>query len=326
MIPRQVLNRIVAVIYAEQDLYGCIIGFHGNGQSSVLAPGLANTPAFGRCCVILEELSITDPPSITELRRATNPDSSQSTPPTVISNRSRVGRELLGTGLSCGLAVVAAVGVFGSVAAEVPTGGASTALLVASWAGLGTSGLQCLNGLVRVGAVAADPNGNSLQEWDQNSVYNASTMIVDAIGLASGVASLPVAGRNLWTIIARQRALASRNLTESTLRSMNQTQRAAVISEAFTEASRTTEGRDAIIRALRERGVGPAALQRSTLSVRNAGLAVDVISAERTRRLRAAVLAVLSTPVGGLVSAMPSTIVGNASGSLNTLIVHVVGK
>ena len=60
-------------------------------------------------------------------------------PPPFTANRSRLGPELVGAGLNCGLTVVAAVGVFGGAAAEVPSGGTSTFLVVMAWTVMGTS-------------------------------------------------------------------------------------------------------------------------------------------------------------------------------------------
>ena len=315
---------MVRAINSIDELNGCIIGFQGNNSSRVLDPGLTTSLNFGRCCIIIEEIETADAGLTADTQRFADlaeglPDGHQQ--PNIVTNRSRMGLEFVGAGLSCGLTVVSAVGVLGGVAAEIPSGGTSTFLVVAGWVGLTTAGLQCLNGLVRVGMVVSNPDGNSLQQLDSNTLYSGTTVVVDALGLASGVASLPAAGRNLWAILARQRSFAARGLSETALRQMNRAERLRVIGEVVEEASRTPEGRDAIIAAARRVGVGSQSIQSTSgLSVRNAARMAGVISAETTRRLHATVLSAISVPAGGVVSALPSSVVGNASGSVNWVI------
>jgi hypothetical protein len=55
MIPESTLSRIVAAIHGEQELYGCMVGFHGNGQSRLLHPGVLPAINYGRVIVIVEE-------------------------------------------------------------------------------------------------------------------------------------------------------------------------------------------------------------------------------------------------------------------------------
>lgn len=222
------------------------------------------------------------------------------------------------------MTVVSAVGVLGGAAAEVPSGGTSTFLVIVAWTGMITSGIQCINGLVRVGAIIANPDDNTLQRWDSNKIYSTSILIVDALGMAAAIASLPSGIKNLWAIIVRQRAFALRGLTETTLRNMNAAERAKVIRELIEAASKTPEGRAAIMAAAREADIAASTLARSSsLSVRNATKMVEIISEETARRVHSALREIVSVPVQGVVSGLPFEWVGSANGSVNWII-HLV--
>lgn len=321
MIPEPILREMVRRIHSFSQLRGCMVGFQGNGQSRVLDPGSCVTPTSERVIVLIEEVQISDAALLAELQRwasapSGSPDGAPN--PAIVTNRSQLGPELIGAGLSCGLTIVSAVGVVGGVAGEVPTGGASTFLVVASWVGLTTSAIQCANGLVRVAAIASDPGGDTLSRWDSNATYTNSILLVDAIGVVTGVAGLGAAGRNLWAVLARQRSFVARGLSFEALRGMNRAGRLAVISELFEEAARTPEGRAALVAAAREAGIGASTLQSAEgLSVRGASTLVRVISEETTRRLSASIRDILAGATGIIASASPSSAIGSASGSLN---------
>ncbi|MEI7699702.1 MAG: hypothetical protein WCK86_07910 [Planctomycetia bacterium] len=324
MINEETLRRMVNAIYSLPETNGCIIGFHGNNSSRLLCAGNRSSANFYRCCIIIEEVEVRDSGMTASVRQlAAQPPTLAAAPrpPALVTNGSVIGRELRGAGISCVMTAVSAAGVIGGAAAEVPTGGASTFLLVAAWAGLTTSGLQCLNGLVRFGIAATDPDTNSLAQLDGNTMYAGTLLVVDGVGLASGIVGLPAAGRNLWAVISRQRAFAARRLSEQSLRQMNQQERLRVVSEVVEEASRTREGREAIITAVRQSGVDASSIQRTTgLSVRNATQVVDVLTRETTRRLQYSIAAVASVPASVVVSGLPSSVVGNASGSINWIV------
>jgi hypothetical protein len=320
---RDQLNRIVAVIYREKELHGCIVGMHADGQSTVVSEGLSPSINFGRVAVIIEMLEENSQLVNQDTRKWADASggSPEGTPNPIILNKSVWGREAVGAGLSCGFAVVAAVGVAGSVAAEVPTAGTSTFLLVASWAGLVTAGIQCVNGVVRVGAIIANPDGNSLQRADENSVYKYSMLLVDAIGVASGIAGLGAAGKNLWAVMARQRSFAARNLTEEALKNMNRAERARVIREVLEEASQTAEGKRAIMDVAKAVSIAEKTLAREgSLSVRNASAMVKIIGEETTKRLHGNLVGIFGTLAGTAASASPGEYTGSASGSVNWLI------
>ncbi len=328
MISENTLREMVRRIHALPQLEGCMVGFQGNGQSRVLDPGSCETPTSERVIVLIEEVPFSDVAILAELDRwAASPSGSpEGAPnPTIVTNRSQLGPELIGAGLSCGLTIVSAVGVVGGVAGEVPTGGASTFLVVASWIGLTTSAIQCANGLVRVAAIVGDPGGDTLSRWDSNATYTNSILVVDAIGVATGVAGIGAAGRNFWAVLARQRSFAARGLSFEALRGMNRAGRLAAIRELFEEAARTPEGREALILAARQAGLGASTLQSAEgLSVRGASTLVRVITVETTRRLSASLRDVIAGSIGIIASASPSSAIGSASGSLNSGIGFVV--
>src|SRR5262249_6531977 len=146
-------------------------------------------------------------------------------------------------------------------------------------------------------------------------------LIVDAIGIASGLASLPAGARNLWAVIARQRSFAARGLSLEALKAMNRAERLRVVGEIVEEASRTPEGRAALIAAAREAGIGARSIQSTTgLSVRHADTMRRIVSAETVRRLTSSLRDVLGTVAGVGASATPSSATGSASGSVNFVI------
>jgi hypothetical protein len=319
-----VLLAMVEKIHRMPALAGCMIGYEGDGQSRLLAQSDRKFPNSLFVAVVIEKIESSDPNVVGELRDFADepPTAPGSTaPPAIVTNRSRLGPELVGASASCTLAVVAGLGVFAGAAAEVPTAGASSFLVIASWTGFVTGGMECLNGLVRVGAVFASPESNSLERWDQNSIYSTLVLIVDAFGIASSVASLPFAVRNAWAIIVRQRAFLASGLTFEALKRMNTLQRMRAISRIFEEAAKTPAGREALVEAAREAQVGVATMQRATgISVRSAMKMKQVISAETVIRLRSAIRDVLASVGTTAVSAMPSSAVGGSSGSVNYVI------
>ncbi len=314
---------IIATLRRFRELDGCVIGYEGDGECRVVDSGSLRAPRSPCVAVVIEEVAAGPATSseLADLASSAVEASGNLAQPSLITNESRVGPELIGAGVSCSLTIVSAVGVAVGAAAEVPSGGVSTFLVVASWTGLATAGVQCLNGLVRVGAILAAPRANTLQRWDSNLTYSMSILIVDAMGIATGVASLPFAARNLWAALARQRAFAARGLSFATLRAMNRGQRMQAISEVFEEAARSPEGRVALVQAARDAEIGTTSLQRATgVSVRHAELLRRIISDETARRITSSLRDVLGGLSGIAGSATPASLTGSASGSVNYLI------
>lgn len=324
MISEQLLREMVRRIHAFPDLNGCRVGLYGNYQCRVLHPGYNVGPNSERIIVIIEEVESDDPTVLRDLRQwaAAHGGSPAGAPnPLVVANRSRLGPELAGAGISCLLTAVAFFGVAGGVAAEVPTGGATTFLVVAAWTGFVTQSIQCANGLARIMEIQFSPESDTLEQWDQHNFYKYFMLILDGAGVTASVASLPFAMRNLWAVLSRQRSFAARGLSLERLKTMNQTQRLHAIQEVVEEASRTPEGRDALIRVARESGVGAKSIQSTVgLSVRNADRMVTVVRDETIRRLKGSLAEIGGSLIGFGASGMPSRLVGSASGSVSWII------
>jgi hypothetical protein len=317
------LQLLVAAVYDQPELTGCIVGFQGGNQSRALHPGIVPALNYGRVMVIVEETTSDDktPPVPPVPKQATVAP----TPPAVLLNRSRIKPELVGAGLSCGLAVVSMVGVFGSAAAEVPTGGASTVLLVLAWTGMVTSAIQCVNGVVRSAEALSNPDSNSLQVWDENEIYSKSMLVVDAVGVVSAVASLPFAVRNLLAVLERRGGL----VTAEKLFQMTREEREAAVKAAVKQASRTPEGAEAVQSALRDAGLSEKQAAQTAKfgahTARRAKVVARVISEETARRLHSSARDIIGGVGGAVVSGMNANVVGSASGSVNYFF-HVLAR
>lgn len=315
VIPERALRLIVQRVHAVPELAGCLVGYHGGGQCRVIGYPSCVTPNSENVAVLIEEVIL--PPL---------PGSDESAPPPVptratVTNRSKLGPELIGAGANCGLTVVSALGMAAGVASELPTGGASTFLVIASWSGLAMGGIMCANGLVRVGAALVDLEDDTLQAWDDNRIYVTAMLLVDAIGVAGAVSSLPFAVRELWGITVRLRAFRSLNLSFDALKRMNRLQRMRTLSTLFQEASRTNEGVTELVVAARKAQMGARAMQRSgSLSVRHAETLRDIIDQATVRRLDYTLRSVLGSMAGVGVSSTPSDQTGSGSGSVNWVI------
>jgi hypothetical protein len=271
--------------------------------------------------VVIEKVEDDDESSVGELEAAAEAAAGATRQTDFVSNRSRIGAEMVGSGISCGLTIVSALGMAAGVAGEVATGGLSSFLVVASWTGIATGGVQCLNGLIRVGAAFAAPDDNSLQRWDSSLIYSSAASVVDAIGVASGLSTLPFAVRNLFAVLARQRAFIAKGLSLESLRAMNRLERLQAISEVFEDAAKTPEGRKALTQAAREAGIGPNTFRRASgISVRHAESLRRIISDETTKRIAATVRDILTNSGVVGASATPASMTGSASGSVNYVI------
>ena len=211
-------------------------------------------------------------------------------------------------------------------AAEVPTGGASTVLVVFAWFSFATSGVQCINGIYRSAEAISDPQSNSLQELDNNTIYSTANFLVDAIGVVTSVVSLRPAMRNLFAILERRGGMA---ITVQQLRNLPRPERAEAIRRALQQATRTPEGRAEVQRALVNSGLSPRqvaqAMEHGATTTRRSRVITNGLSRVTARRLNATVLDILGG-VGGIgLSATPPSWTGSGSGSVHSLIIHVVG-
>lgn len=324
MISEEMLNSIVRAIHEQPELQGCMVGFEGNGQSRVLHNGLTPSINLTQRLIIVEALE-TPSQSVWATGITTTP-TEVLTPPAIITNGSRLRQELIGSGLSCSLTVVSGIAVFGGVAGEIPSGGLSTVLVVAGWTGLITAGAQCGNGLVRSWQTIANPDTNSLQQWDDNRYYSTAFLIIDTVGIVAAVVQLPLAVRNLYAVLQRRGGLMAAN----ELSRLSRPERAAQTREALRRATQTPEGRQAVETALREAGLierqVAQAFNYGAQTTRRATVVSRVISAETTIRLNATLRDIISGVAGVGVSATPSRWTGSASGSVNSLVVNVLAR
>lgn len=316
-------NRMVAAIYGEEELKGCQIGYYGDGVCSMMEAGMVPSSNFGRILAVVEETLGPTGVVVDSALLSTSPTTVPDVPE-FASNQSRATSELVGAGLSCGFAVIAGIGVIGGAAAEIPTAGASTVLVVVAWVGFATSAVQCVNGIVRSVEAERNPETNSLQQWDNNQIYSTALLIVDIVGVATAVASLPAATKNLLAVLERRGSL----LTAQTLSTMNRVERQAAMRAALAQATRTPEGRAEVLKALRDAGLSEKqaaqTLASGAATTRRAGVALRAITEVTATRLNMQLLGALSGGMTPLVSATPSRLTGSASGSINSVIVHII--
>jgi hypothetical protein len=322
MIPERLLSQIVNKIHSIPQLGGCAVGLYGNNQSRMLHLGQSVTPYSDRIIVIVEEVWVDDEEVLKDNEKwAATPGGSPDNvvSPIIVTNRSKLGPELIGAGISCTLTVVSALGVAGGAAAELPSGGTSTFLVVVAWTGLVTQGIQCANGLVRIGAIMRSPDDNTLDRWDNDDTYKCIIFLVDLIGVASTIASLPAGARKLFLALAHKQAFASRKLSFEALKRMNRAERARVLSEVFDEAAQMPSQRKTLVEALKAAQITDKSLGRGAISVRHAQGMMRIISEETVTRLQGEMKGLFwsAASIGG--SGTPATWTGSASGSVNTI-------
>lgn len=326
MLSREQEEALVRAIYSIESLNGCIVGYHGGNMSKVLSSGYAGTINFGRTVVVIEEA----PPAPSErlIIAATNRSGGleATRPAEDVTNRGRVGRELVGTGLSCGVAVVTGLSAVGGVIGAPATGGSSLGLTVLAWTGFLTSAAQCAYGIARLNEIRTNPGDDSLSRLDSDPDVQRAVNIVDFLGLASGVATIGVRGVRFLAVLQSN----SSRLSEAAVRGMSRAERIAVITQELTELQKTEAGRRTLEAALREAGATARDLERILPrglnhggTIRVASAAASAISAPHAKALTEAIRDGL---IGIAISATPSSYTGSASGVVNTLIVNVINK
>jgi len=316
------LAGVVRAIHAQPELTGVMVGLYDGMTCSIADPGAKVALPFWEVAVIVEEI---DDDSKTVEVPAEPTDTAQ--PPPAITNGSRIWSELAGAGLNCGFAVISGVGVLGGAAAELPSGGTSTFLVVVAWAGFATSSVQCLNGIVRTVEATANPDSDSLARWDQNKIYTVSFLVVDAIGVGAGLASLGPNIKNLLAVLERRGGLPA----AGALAKMGRDARGKAIQDAINLARRNPESTkildQALADALSSRTVRRVA-RNVIIAARNSNAITDVIADETARRLTRAIIDVIGSVDSPIASSLPSNWVGSASGSVNAAggqLIHVVG-
>ena len=320
MISDEALKKIAWHIQHAPGFEGVFVGFYGNGMCSVIGYPFSETANSANIAVIVEEVVLDTPISPPVTAKAT-PDVAPPQVQQVVTNRSKLGAELVGAGVSCGLTLASAAGVVAGVAGEVPTGGASTLLVIASWTSLAAGAIQCANGLVRIGAALSDLDGDTLARWDENSWYSIAILVVDAAGVTAGLTMLPFAVRNLWGIVARRAELAKLDVSVEALRRLNRTQRFKLVAKAFQDAAKTPEGAGALVAAAREARIGAQTMQQAAgLSVNHSETLMRIIGKESVKRLAWSLSELFGNLAGHGLSASPAEYTGSGSGSINYVI------
>ncbi len=143
------------------------------------------------------------------------------------SRNSRLLGETVGFGLSCGAAVLSWIVVAGASAVVPVSGGASTAIVVLTYAAAVASTAQCVNSVVRTGFEITDPRTNDWldsQEWYTTTVTTLDVVSVSG-AVASGFATIRVVmtaraatGRPFIDILKGQSRAERKRLTEEIIR------------------------------------------------------------------------------------------------------------
>jgi hypothetical protein len=321
------LNGFVKVIHDMPDFRGCMVGYEGTyGASGPVSRTLYDGNGNTSVAVVIEEIFVTDPTMNADTERwATRGRSPENVAnPAVANNKSKLGAELKGLGWTCGMVLVSTVAFAGATAAEVPTGGMSTFLVIVTWTGMVTSIMECSNAAARVAAALGNPEGSELEKLDNDKRYQLIFLIVDALNVASAIASLPSGVKSLANLI-KQRA-AAKGLTEAVLRHMNRAERAAEVSKLMKDVERESGGMQKIVEALNDPAVEKAAMKLMSgkgghLAVMPAEKIATKIAKGLADQLQKRLFDFMTTGAGIAVSGAPSKYVGGAaSGSVNFII------
>lgn len=305
-------------LQAFPELHGCVVGHYGATRSRVLFPGIQGSSNYN-IAVIIDEMNIRPQLSYTQ--------TSPPPPPTVaqVTNDSRVGRELIGAGLSCGFTAIAGVGFVASLAAEGVSLGTSTFLAVAAWGGMVSGGLQCMNGLYRSYEVIANPHSDSLEQLDNEVWYSRTCFVVDAVGVLSAVVGIGAARRALLELLERRAALPS----AAALERMTRPERDVAMREALRRASQTPAARRELQQALQEafpdRNI--AAMMRaggSSGTLTTGRVVSGIISQQLATSIGNEIRGIILSVAGIGVSATPASWTGSGSGSVNTIATTVI--
>jgi hypothetical protein len=239
-------------------------------------------------------------------------------PAPIVTNLSQLGPELIGLGISLAFTVVSAVGVAGGVAAEVPTGGASTVIVVASWTGLVTAGIQSANAAYRVGLILSDPHSNSLAKLDENADYSKAILIVDGLGVVSGFAALPFTVKAMWPSLKQLMKLRKITITEEAFAKMNRVERGRLVRSVLEQSKKDPAAKIHLKELAKSLGMKTATLDRDgSLSKKNAVILSQTIGKQASTKVKDAIKSYKWSAAGAGASAMPSSLVGSASGSVN---------
>lgn len=295
MLTAEQLRRMVSVIHSEPDYYGVLVGYQGNGQSIIVHNGVMPSVNFLRKFVIIEE-AVVPPPRLTGPRPGQSGVQPTEAPP------SPLRREATGALISCGLTAVAAFAMATSGAATVGTGGAAGFLFWLSIAGFATSVMQCTNAIMRTTMAAYRPS--VLVADDNDQFLQHFWLVVDGIGVATSLASLPDSTRRILTILNQRGSLPA---VEVFMR-LPATERNELLASAFRGARQ-----DAAVYTQIGRLLEQAVPNTVPMSVQMLGTVNQAV----VHRLLLAIRDVTATAAGVVASGSPGDYTGAASGSVN---------
>lgn len=313
MLSQAQLSAITDYLQSVPQLTGCRIGYYGGDMSTPLHPGNPGSPHYN-IIVIIDEFNIRPYSS-------TGPDAEPELPtPAQVTNDSRVGRELIGAGLSCGFTIVAGVGFVGALAAEGPSLGTSTVLAVAAWTGMATGYAQCINGLYRSSEALANPYSDSLERLDNEAWYSGTFFVIDALGVISGGFGIAGSRRAIIQLLERRAALP----VAQQLGQLSRAERIEAFRQALRRAAGNNQTRRELIAALEEafpnRNVAAMILGRNPISSIRSGVVVSNIISEAIAGGISNEIRNIIMGLGGFaVSGSPASMTGSGSGSLNTI-------
>lgn len=324
MISESKLFQIRNAINCHPELLGARIGFHGNLGSSVLDYGNPNSPNYD-IIVIIEEVEMD-----LGLRVSAGINANVIAEPAKVLNKTVVGAELIGAGISCGFTVFAGAAVVGSAAAEVPTAGLSTVILIAAWTGFVTQGIQCVNGITRTVEAYRNPNDNSLERWDSNEWYNNTMLVVDGAGVLSGLVGVGGAAAGLKKMLTMKGALPS----EEILQAMTNQQRVTAYREAVKKISKSPSQAtefDNLLNNLRP-GIAKRLRENKAVIIRRSASDVSRLLSQKTMNaLLDTTKEIVITGSGITFSGMSQQSVGSASGSvrwagehINNIVINII--
>lgn len=307
MVDREYLKKVVLILESHPQIKGARIGFHGDGFSEVLSKGTTGTDNYNNFLILIEDASLYPNEPIVEPRE-------------IVQNKTKLGAELKGLGLNLGFTVLSFFGIIGSAAAEVPSAGTSTFLLIASWTGFVTSGSQTVNSAVRTYQVLFDGDSNSLQIWDDDQIYSTSFLIIDALGVLSAVATIPRSVAKIYTLLQTKGGLIS--ITE--FGKLSGAQRYKALAKSIKQAMNAGVTEKQLVDALKS--IDPSKAHLIVKQVKGYGKskqgleAVAKITDTLAKEIKGILLKPTNLPssiASPIVSGLSSEYVGTANGSVN---------
>lgn len=307
MISDYTLYQIKDAINDIPELNGCKIGFHGNLQSKIIDTGNPNSKNY-HITVIIEETHADIAPKVSnEYIKLPHPE--------IVLNKTVAGAELKGAGLTCGFAALSGLAVVGSVAAEVPSFGTSTVLLIAAWTGFVTQSIQCVNGITRAVEVYRNPDENSIQRWDGNEWYSNTFKVINDIDLISGVISISGAAKNVRNMLILKGAL-----PEEAIKTMTNAQKIDAYKRAIKKISENPVLASEFENLLKKMGprVANRLKRNNEVIIRRSTLGLSKLVSEHTlKSLMSSVKEIFINSLSIGTGALPQKEVGSASGSVN---------